>query len=117
MRTRRLVAAALLISTIVGGCLPEAAGPSGSAAPPITPRPSPTGPTPPPSFVPPTPTPMPTFFAYVVVRGDTLLSIARSYETTGRSIAYWNRAQYPSLDPESDSYYARTGSRSAGRSC
>ena len=47
---------------------------------------------------------MPTFRTYVVVRGDTLLSIARTFETTARSIAYWNRAAYPSLDPESEGY-------------
>ena len=37
-------------------------------------------------------------------RGDTLTGIARRYGTSGRSIAYWNRDQYPSLDPESANY-------------
>jgi peptidoglycan-N-acetylglucosamine deacetylase len=41
---------------------------------------------------------------YTVVRGDTLLSIGRRFGTTGRSIAYWNRATYPNLDPDSPSY-------------
>jgi hypothetical protein len=39
-----------------------------------------------------------------VKRGDTLLSIAKRFRTTGRSIAYWNRDTYPSLDPESAKY-------------
>jgi hypothetical protein len=39
-----------------------------------------------------------------VVRGDTLVQIARRFHTSGRSIAYWNRATYPSLDPESAAY-------------
>jgi hypothetical protein len=33
-----------------------------------------------------------------------LTSIARLHGTTARSIAYWNRAAYPSLDPDSDAY-------------
>jgi LysM repeat protein len=41
---------------------------------------------------------------YTVVRGDTLVRIGRRFRTSGRSIAYWNRATYPSLDPESTSY-------------
>ncbi len=41
---------------------------------------------------------------YTVVRGDSLVKIARRFKTSGRSIAYWNRAAYPSLDPESASY-------------
>jgi peptidoglycan/xylan/chitin deacetylase (PgdA/CDA1 family) len=48
--------------------------------------------------------PSPSFFVYTVVRGDSLLSIARRYNTTGRSIAYWNRDTYPSLDPDSKNY-------------
>ncbi len=47
---------------------------------------------------------MPTFLTYTVVSGDNLTSIARGHDTTARSIAYWNRATYPSLDPESDAY-------------
>jgi len=66
--------------------------------------PTATGPSAPPSFVRPTPTPQPTFFAYVVKRGDTLTSIARAHRTTARSIAFWNRVQHPSLDPDSSSY-------------
>jgi hypothetical protein len=109
MSTRpRLVLPLFLLVTILAGCLPETVGParpSGSNAPTtVTPTPGPTGPTPSPSYVPPTPTPMPTFFIYTVVRGDNLVSIARRFKTTGRSIAYWNRATYRSLDPDSPDY-------------
>jgi hypothetical protein len=41
---------------------------------------------------------------YVVKRGDTLGSIATEFHTTARSISWWSRGRYPSLDPESDSY-------------
>jgi hypothetical protein len=57
-----------------------------------------------PSFTRPTPTPQPTFMAYVVRTGDSLNSIAARFETKARSIAWWNRGQYPSLDPESPTY-------------
>jgi hypothetical protein len=58
----------------------------------------------PPSFVRPTPTPQPSFLAYVVKAGDTLTSIAKAHRTTARSIAFWNRTQHPSLDPDSPTY-------------
>jgi hypothetical protein len=67
----------------------------------MAPTPGPSGR---PSFVRPTPTPRPTFLAYIVKRGDTLTSIARAHGTTARSIAFWNRDQHPSLDPDSPSY-------------
>jgi peptidoglycan/xylan/chitin deacetylase (PgdA/CDA1 family) len=57
-----------------------------------------------PSYVPPTPTPAPTPVAYAVVAGDSLGSIATRFRTTPRSIAFWNRATYPSLDPYSATY-------------
>jgi peptidoglycan/xylan/chitin deacetylase (PgdA/CDA1 family) len=57
-----------------------------------------------PSFVRPTPTPAPTPLTYVVRTGDSLISIARQFQTTARSISFWNRDRYPSLDPESESY-------------
>ena len=56
------------------------------------------------AFVRPTPTPAPTFLVYSVKAGDNLNSIAHQFGTTGRSIAYWNGATYPSLDPESPQY-------------
>ena len=48
--------------------------------------------------------PHPTPLVYTVKAGDSLLSIAKRFKTTGRSIAYWNRATYPSLDPDSPKY-------------
>lgn len=74
--------------------------------PPATPGPSPSPtavppPTPSPS---PTPRPTPTSLVYTVKAGDSLLSIAKRFKTTGRSIAYWNRDRYPSLDPDSSKY-------------
>jgi peptidoglycan/xylan/chitin deacetylase (PgdA/CDA1 family) len=107
---RRPALPAVTLALLVGlvGCLPglgpNQSAPGGSASP------DPTGsagsPTPSalPSFVRPTPTPRPSFLAYLVRTGDTLTSIAREHETTARSIAFWNRAAHPSLDPESESY-------------
>jgi hypothetical protein len=54
--------------------------------------------------VPPTPTPAPTFLVYTVASGDNLNSIAHRFGTTARSIAFWNRATYPTLDPEGPNY-------------
>jgi hypothetical protein len=109
MDTVRSIRLAVVVAlTLVAlGCLPEtvrrtdppAIGPATPSA-----APTPSGPTPVPSFVRPTPTPMPTFLSYTVVAGDSLTSIARRFRTTGRSIAFWNRATYPSLDPDSTTY-------------
>src|SRR5205814_10026091 len=55
-------------------------------------------------FVRPTPSPEATFVTYQVAAGDSLSSIATKFKTTARSIAWWNRGAYPSLDPESPSY-------------
>jgi hypothetical protein len=101
--------AVLVLAVVLGGCLPESVGSGRTASDrpvsgPPTPSPAPTGPTPSPSFVRPTPTPMPTFLSYVVARGDSLNTIAHRYGTTARSIAFWNRATYHSLDPESSRY-------------
>ena len=52
----------------------------------------------------PTPSPEPTFASYLVQQGNSLTSIARAFRTTARSIAWWNRGTYPSLDPESPAY-------------
>jgi hypothetical protein len=82
--------------------------PTGSAtAPSATPTATPSAiPTPAvsPTFRRPTPTPAPTFLSYVVQPGDSLGSIGSTYGTTARSIAWWNRGTYPSLDPESPDY-------------
>lgn len=101
-----LVAASGLVSV---GCLPPASrgfatadpslgdgGPSAGASLGV--------PTPRPSIVRPTPTPAPTFAVYTVATGDNLNSIARKFGTSARSIAFWNRATYPSLDPDSSGY-------------
>ncbi|MBI2762349.1 MAG: LysM peptidoglycan-binding domain-containing protein [Chloroflexi bacterium] len=57
-----------------------------------------------PSFIRPTPTTGPTFTSYIVRVGDTLTSIARTFGTSPRSLAWWNRGSYPSLDPDSEGY-------------
>ena len=93
---------------LVAACVPEPAGratPSPRVAE-ATPTPvvTPGGPTPTPSFVRPTPTPQPTFFVHTVVGGDSLEKIAKRYGTTARSIAYWNRVTYATLDPDSEGY-------------
>lgn len=97
--------AGCIVSVERGGSLGPVTG-SGAAGPSplVTGVPIPSGPTPIPSFVRPTPTPAPTFMAYVVKSGDNLNTIAHRYGTTARSIAFWNRGTYPSLDPESASY-------------
>ena len=83
--------------------------PGGSAVPEVssppagTPSPSPSAPGPGRPFRP-TPTPAPTFATWTVRRGDTLIALARRFETTPESLAYWNRARYPSLDPDSPAY-------------
>ena len=61
-----------------------------------------------PSFVRPTPLPQATFMVYTVASGDTLSSIAAMFSTSAQSLAYWNRATYPSLDPESSNYDPNT---------
>ena len=94
------------IATVERSGSPGVSGGSGGSVvtPVISPVPGPTGPTPVPSFVRPTPTPAPTFLLYVVKSGDNLGTIARRYGTTARSIAFWNRGTYPTLDPEAANY-------------
>lgn len=104
----------LLVAVSLGACVPPPANRptasvdngagSPSAPPTVIPTPTPAGPSPVPSFVRPTPNPSPTFLAYEVRSGDSLTSIARLFGTTARSIAFWNRARYPSLDPDSETY-------------
>jgi hypothetical protein len=103
------VAIAIALAVVLTACVPEptnrpsqAAGATARSTP--TPFRTPAGPTPMPSFVRPTPTPQPTFLVYTVVAGDSLVAIGRKFNTSGRSIAYWNRATYPSLDPDSAGY-------------
>jgi hypothetical protein len=112
MRDRIRLTAATCIGAVVLACIPSSAGrpgghtdaSGGSSAAIVTPSPTPAGPSGPPSFVRPTPTPLPTFLVYTVRSGDTLTSIARAHGTTARSIAFWNRTTYPSLDPDSPTY-------------
>jgi hypothetical protein len=102
----------IVLATVLAACVPTPASrdiaepPSTVASASATPAaPAPTaGPSPTPSFERPTPNPSPTFLAYEVRAGDSLTSIARLFGTTARSIAFWNRARYPSLDPDSDAY-------------
>jgi hypothetical protein len=112
-RSARLVLGAVLIAIVAAGCLPESrrgqgSGPAdssgGSATATISPSPASSSPAEPTPIVPPTPTPRPTFLVHVVVKGDSLNTIAHRFGTTARSIAFWNRATYPSLDPESAKY-------------
>lgn len=101
-----LIALAAAI-VLIPGLLPGTSAPptpgASTGAPSPTPAGSPTA-APLPSFIRPTPTPAPTFMSYVVRAGDSLTSIARRFETTPRSVAWWNRGAYPSLDPESAGY-------------
>ena len=103
----------LLACVMLAACVPAPAGRTSPGPPATNPRPTtieqPPGepsatPANSPSFVRPTPWPSPTFLAYEVRAGDTLTSIARQFGTTARSIAYWNRTRYPSLDPDSPTY-------------
>ena len=109
-RSLASLAGVVLIAAVAVGCLPSASResgatgsslPAGSAA---TLTPGPTGPTPRPPIIPPTPTPAPTFMVHVVAAGESLNTIAHRFGTTARSIAFWNRATYPSLDPDSATY-------------
>ena len=105
-----------LVAPLAAACVPVPVARSSASAPSPslavaptpteapTPVPTPTGPMPIPSFIRPTLTPEPSFFVYAVVRGDTLSTIARRFETTTQSLAFWNRATYPSLDPDSATY-------------
>jgi LysM domain len=68
----------------------------------VAPSPTPSG-TPGPTLAP-TPSPQPTAFVYVVKSGDSLVNLGHRFKTTGRSIAYWNRKAYPSLDPDKSTY-------------
>jgi hypothetical protein len=100
---RYMALTTMLILVVAAGCLPASVRPT----PRPSPTPSPTAPPPPtptPSPGPPTPTPAPTFLLHTVTSGDTLTRLGRQYRTSGRSIAYWNRDQFPTLDPESATY-------------
>lgn len=104
-RARRLAAAIalVLLAASLGGCLQMAVRPTPEPLPTPTPSPSPP-PTPTPTPGPATPTPEPTFALVKVKLGDNLGTIAKRFSTTPRSIAFWNRDTYPTLDPDSPAY-------------
>ncbi len=107
-----LLGLSILSVFVVGACLPSGTrgqgsrpGPANATGEPtgsVAARPS--GPAPARTIVPPTPTPAPTFLVYTVKTGDRLDTIAHRFGTTARSIAFWNRSTYPSLDPDSAKY-------------
>ena len=100
------------LAALAAACLPpvsrtpggSGSGTSNPVPPTVAAASGPTGPTLRPSFVPPTPTPAPTFAVHTVGAGENLNSIAKRYGTSARSVAFWNRSTYPSLDPESPDY-------------
>ena len=100
-----LVAAIVLIPGLLqgisGSVTPGATSSPGDSSPPTGEAPSPTPVT---TFVRPTATPYPTFTSHVVRTGESLNTIADLFRTTARSLAWWNRGSYPSLDPESADY-------------
>jgi hypothetical protein len=101
-----VVAGIVAAIVLVPGMLPSfgpGPGPGQSTVAGV-PTASPAGPTPLPTFARPTPSPGPLFETYSVKPGDTLSGIARKFKTDGRSIAWWNRGFYPSLDPESPDF-------------
>jgi len=79
---------------------PPSVVPSAVAAAPSAATPSPS---PSPSPVA-SPTPLPSVLEVPVRSGDSLTSIALQYDTKARSIAFWNRDRYPSLDPQAEDY-------------
>ncbi len=98
-----------ILGLVVAACaVPPGGDGPGSAPmsptpPPASPDASPTASTPSRPFRP-TPAPGPSFATHVVRPGDTLIALAERFATTPESLAYWNRARYPSLDPESPAY-------------
>lgn len=90
----------ILYAIVASACLPE---PVGEVVVTHSPPSSPTA-SAIPTFKRPTPTPQPAFTVYVVRTGDSLTGIAAMFRTSARSIAFWNRGAYPSLDPDSPTY-------------
>ncbi len=105
-------ATSFLVLLLVVACVPQPAGrrtapPIAATAAGVTLHPvsvSPPGPSPSLTFSRPTATPQPTFLAYRVRSGDTIISIAKKHDTTARSIGYWNRDTHPTLNPDSSRY-------------
>jgi peptidoglycan/xylan/chitin deacetylase (PgdA/CDA1 family) len=100
-----VLAVVVALALIVPGLrLGGPGGPGGSPPPTGTAVAGSVGPSPSRTFVRPTPTPQPTPLIYFVKSGDSLISIALEFGTTARSIGFWNRDRYPTLDPESEAY-------------
>jgi peptidoglycan/xylan/chitin deacetylase (PgdA/CDA1 family) len=108
----RLLAGRLLAglpAVVLVAAIAACTQPGASPAPVATPAAEATTAPQPSTFVPtrpfaPTPPPTPAFEVHTVREGDTLIAIAEELETTPESLAYWNRARYPSLDPDSPDY-------------
>jgi Tfp pilus assembly protein FimV len=103
-----VVAGIVAAIVLVPGILPSFGPGPGQSTTAGNPNATPAGPSPVPTFARPTPSPAPTFRPYEVKPGDTLNSIARRFKTDGRSLAWWNRGFYPTLDPESRDYDPNT---------
>jgi Tfp pilus assembly protein FimV len=103
-----VVAGIVAAVVLVPGVLPSFSPGPGQSTTAGNPTATAAGPTPVPTFARPTPSPAPTFRTYTVKLGDSLNSIARRFDTSGRSVAWWNRGFYPSLDPESRDYDPNT---------
>ncbi len=99
-----IVAALVCLGVAIAACLPASIRTTPVAPSPTAAPTAPAGSHPDPG--PPTPTPGPTFRAYKVVAGDTMTRIARKFHTSTRSLSYWNRVKYPTLDPENAHYNA-----------
>ena len=99
-----LVGVFLVLPNLRPGGPGASLGPGGVASPSSSAVAASLGPTPTITFIRPTPTPRPTPLIYFVKTGDNLGSIAKQFDTTARSIAFWNRDRYPSLDPQSEGY-------------
>jgi peptidoglycan/xylan/chitin deacetylase (PgdA/CDA1 family) len=106
----RLLAGSAVVLLVAGcglGDLPARSAEASdlpSSGPSTTPGPSPSPTSSPGPTAAPTPTPQPTPLVYVVKANDSLVNLGHRYRTTGRSIAYWNRKAYPTLDPDKPTY-------------
>lgn len=106
---RRLLAGSAVLFLVAGcglGDLPARSVDSSVAPslPPASPSSAPLASPSPGVTAAPTPSPQPTALTYVVKAGDSLVNLGHRFRTTGRSIAYWNRKAYPSLDPDKSTY-------------
>ena len=98
-----LVVAAVVLPGLIGPSASEA--PTASASPSLVAASASAAPTPSPSpTASPSATPLPSVLEVRVRSGDNLNVIADRYGTDPRSIAFWNRDRYPTLDPQSPDY-------------